>query len=157
MENIPRFYLIQLADAYSVGELRKILKDAEMEEFTAKQFDEPMLGFWEQLSAVYKAAIGFRQHLDRIRREGIIARRPKHKAELDFQRIKDSIDIVEYIARYVKLRKQGKSFVGCCPFHYDKSPSFTVWPDIRGFKCFGCDVKGDIVTFRRLLDERGLA
>ena len=56
-------------------------------------------------------------------------------------------DIVEVISEFVKLKKRGANYVGLCPFHNEKTPSFTVSP-IKGiFKCFGCGKAGDVVTF----------
>ena len=56
-------------------------------------------------------------------------------------------DIGEVIGAYVTLRKRGKDLVGLCPFHGEKTPSFHVHPDRGFFKCFGCDAKGDVLTF----------
>ena len=56
-------------------------------------------------------------------------------------------DIGEVIGAYVTLRKRGNDLVGLCPFHGEKSPSFHVHPDRGFFKCFGCGVGGDVLTF----------
>jgi DNA primase len=56
-------------------------------------------------------------------------------------------DIGEVIGGYVTLRKRGNDLVGLCPFHSEKSPSFHVHPDRGFFKCFGCGVGGDVLTF----------
>ncbi len=56
-------------------------------------------------------------------------------------------DIVEVINDFVKLKKRGANYVGLCPFHNEKTPSFTVSPVKRIFKCFGCGKAGDVVTF----------
>lgn len=61
--------------------------------------------------------------------------------------IKDSIDIVSLIERSVRLKKAGKNFLGLCPFHNEKTPSFIVSPDIQRYKCFGCGKSGDIFNF----------
>lgn len=50
----------------------------------------------------------------------------------------DRTDIVDLVSRYVQLKKVGKNRVGLCPFHKEKSPSFTVAEDKQIFKCFGC-------------------
>ncbi len=63
------------------------------------------------------------------------------------EQIIDSIDIVDYISEAVNLRRRGLNFVGLCPFHQEKTPSFTVSPDKRIFKCFGCGKSGNIITF----------
>jgi DNA primase len=68
---------------------------------------------------------------------------PEHKIE----EILDRADIVAVISRHVELRKSGRSFKGKCPFHQEKSASFYVTPDIRRFKCFGCQAGGDVIAF----------
>ncbi len=61
----------------------------------------------------------------------------------------DSTDIVEFIGSYVTLKKVGQSYQGLCPFHSEKTPSFSVSPDRHIFRCFGCGVSGNAVTFVR--------
>ncbi|BAF59087.1 MAG: DNA primase [Pelotomaculum sp.] len=62
-------------------------------------------------------------------------------------------DIVEVVSRYVSLRKKGKYFTGSCPFHSDRSPSFTVTPDKQIFHCFGCNAGGDVFKFLMLKEN----
>jgi len=67
--------------------------------------------------------------------------------EEKIQEIREATDIVEVISQYVTLKKRGKSFVGLCPFHTEKAPSFSVDP-VRGFyHCFGCGAGGNVFTF----------
>jgi len=61
--------------------------------------------------------------------------------------IRNSTDIVEYIGGFVRLKKRGKDYVGLCPFHNEKTPSFTVSPSKQLFYCFGCHRGGDVVKF----------
>ena len=61
--------------------------------------------------------------------------------------IRQSNDIVEVIAQYVTLKRSGRNYFGLCPFHNEKSPSFSVSPDKQIFHCFGCGVGGDVFTF----------
>ena len=63
------------------------------------------------------------------------------------QEIRDRIDLVELVSRHVALRRAGNSFKGLCPFHQEKTPSFTVNPQGGFFKCFGCGVGGDCFSF----------
>ncbi len=67
----------------------------------------------------------------------------------DVDRVKDSIDAVAYISTFVPLRRAGGRFVGRCPFHEEKTPSFSVRPDGL-FYCFGCGAGGDILRFIEL-------
>lgn len=61
--------------------------------------------------------------------------------------IHQKVDIVDFIQKYVKLKKQGKNYVGLCPFHKEKTPSFVVSRDKQLYHCFGCGASGDVVTF----------
>jgi len=61
--------------------------------------------------------------------------------------IRNSNDIVDIISQYVVLKRSGRNFFGLCPFHKEKSPSFSVSPDKQIFHCFGCGVGGDIFRF----------
>ncbi len=67
--------------------------------------------------------------------------------ESDKQQILDRVDLVSLVSEYVALRQRGQRWVGLCPFHAEKTPSFTVNPDMGIFKCFGCGKGGDIFTF----------
>lgn len=61
--------------------------------------------------------------------------------------IKSRNDIVDVISQYVVLKRKGRNYFGLCPFHNEKSPSFSVSPDKQIFKCFGCNVGGDVFRF----------
>lgn len=61
--------------------------------------------------------------------------------------IRRSNDIVDVISQYVNLKRSGRNFFGLCPFHNEKSPSFSVSPDKQIFHCFGCGVGGDVFRF----------
>ena len=64
-------------------------------------------------------------------------------------------DIEDLIGQYVSLRRRGRTLVGLCPFHNEKSPSFTVYPDTQSFYCFGCGAGGDAITFVRKINNLG--
>lgn len=63
------------------------------------------------------------------------------------EEIRERNDIVEVIVTYVKLQKKGSSYFGLCPFHNEKSPSFSVSPDKQMYYCFGCGAGGNVFTF----------
>ena len=63
------------------------------------------------------------------------------------EEIRHRTDIVELIGSYVTLKRAGSNFGGLCPFHSEKTPSFTVFPDSESFDCFGCGAGGDAITF----------
>ncbi len=61
--------------------------------------------------------------------------------------IKSRIDIIDIVGEYVKLKKRGSNYIGNCPFHNEKTPSFTVSPAKELYKCFGCGKSGNSITF----------
>lgn len=61
--------------------------------------------------------------------------------------IKQRADIIDIISGYVKLKKTGPNYTGLCPFHSEKTPSFTVSPSKQIYKCFGCGKSGDVIQF----------
>ena len=66
----------------------------------------------------------------------------------DIEAIKQDHDLKAVIESYgVKLRKKGANYVGLCPFHKEKTPSFTVNPKTNLYHCFGCDAGGDVIRF----------
>ncbi|MEY2977240.1 MAG: DNA primase [Prochlorotrichaceae cyanobacterium] len=67
--------------------------------------------------------------------------------------VKQSIDIVDIVSEQVVLKKQGKDFVGLCPFHDDKSPSFTVSPSKQFYYCFSCGAGGNAIKFLMELNK----
>ena len=69
--------------------------------------------------------------------------------------VRNAADIVTVISDYVSLRKAGNSFKGLCPFHGEKTPSFTVHRDRGFFHCFGCGVGGDVFKFMELQEKVG--
>ncbi len=84
-------------------------------------------------------------------------------------RIRESSDIVDVVGRYVSLKKKGQNYFGLCPFHQEKTPSFSVNPAKQIFHCFGCGVGGNVFTFlvkyekisfvdavKRLAEEAGI-
>ena len=68
---------------------------------------------------------------------------PENKIE----EIRATANAVEIISEYVQLRKRGKNYVGLCPFHNEKTPSFTVSDEKQIFHCFGCHTGGNIFKF----------
>ncbi len=67
----------------------------------------------------------------------------------DIARVRDTTDIVQVISTYTQLRRVGRRFTGLCPFHTEKSPSFSVNSEQGLYYCFGCQAKGDAITFVR--------
>ncbi len=71
------------------------------------------------------------------------------------QQVKTAVDIVNVIGGHVRLRKQGQRYIGLCPFHEEKTPSFSVHAGFQIYKCFGCGKTGDAFSF--LMDFQGLS
>lgn len=69
------------------------------------------------------------------------------------QELKMKTDIEDVISTYVTLKRRGATLVGLCPFHNEKTPSFTVYPDTQSFYCFGCGAGGDAITFLKKIEN----
>ncbi len=69
------------------------------------------------------------------------------------QDLQEKVDIDKVISSHVNLKRRGKTLVGLCPFHNEKTPSFTVYPDTRSFYCFGCGAGGDVISFVRRIEN----
>ncbi len=74
-------------------------------------------------------------------------------SERFIQELQDKIDIEQVISSHISLKRRGKNLVGLCPFHNEKTPSFTVYPESRSFYCFGCGAGGDVISFVRRMDN----
>lgn len=83
--------------------------------------------------------------------------------------VRDAVNIVDVISRHVSLKKSGRNYMGLCPFHKEKTPSFSVHPEKQIYKCFGCGAGGNVFGFlqeiehisffdavKRLADEAGI-
>ena len=75
---------------------------------------------------------------------------PQHTID----QILDRTDIVDLIGQRVKLKKSGRTYSGCCPFHQEKSPSFHVYRDKQYYHCFGCQANGNAIRFLMDIDSR---
>ena len=69
------------------------------------------------------------------------------------QELKMKTDIEDVISTYVTLKRRGATLVGLCPFHNEKTPSFTVYPATQSFYCFGCGTGGDAITFLKKIEN----
>ncbi|MFY9202367.1 MAG: CHC2 zinc finger domain-containing protein, partial [Limnochordia bacterium] len=70
------------------------------------------------------------------------------------EKVRTAVDIVEIIGQDVKLTQRGRNFVGLCPFHDEKTPSFTVSPSNQLYYCFGCGSGGNVYTY--LVNSRNM-
>ncbi|MBQ3006582.1 MAG: DNA primase [Clostridia bacterium] len=74
-------------------------------------------------------------------------------SERFIQELQDKVDIESVISSNISLKRRGKTLVGLCPFHNEKTPSFTVYPESNSFYCFGCGAGGDVITFVRRMEN----
>lgn len=77
-------------------------------------------------------------------------------ARLDLAAIRQSHPLPTVAGAVVKLRRAGNEWKGCCPFHQDRSPSFTIYSGGERFQCFGCGASGDVLDFIKLQHGVGL-
>src|SRR5581483_12017813 len=71
----------------------------------------------------------------------------------DIARVRDATDFVELAGEHIALKKVGQRYIGLCPFHAEKSPSFSINADEKLYYCFGCQAKGDVITFVREVEH----
>ena len=69
------------------------------------------------------------------------------------ERVRADSDIVAVVSSYVALKKKGNRYWGCCPFHHENTPSFSVVPEQGFFYCFGCHVGGNVFKFLSLIEN----
>src|SRR5215218_10634101 len=68
-------------------------------------------------------------------------------ADDDIERIRSAVSIVDVIGQHVQLKRTGRNWIGLCPFHGERTPSFNVREQTGRYRCFGCGVAGDVFTF----------
>ncbi len=73
------------------------------------------------------------------------------------EEVSEKADIIDVISEYVVLRKRGKDYVGLCPFHEEKTPSFTVSPNKKLYHCFGCNAGGNIFNFLKEINKQSFS
>ncbi|MBO7420846.1 MAG: hypothetical protein J6U06_06990 [Spirochaetaceae bacterium] len=77
----------------------------------------------------------------------------RHISSSTIDAVSNNVDIVSLVSEYVHLEKKGSGFWGCCPFHNEKTPSFTVSPEKRIYHCFGCGKGGGVIQFYREIEN----
>ena len=74
-------------------------------------------------------------------------------ADETIRQVKEVSDIVGFIGQYLPLKRRGRNYIGLCPFHSEKTPSFTVSAEKRIYHCFGCHASGDMISFAQEIDN----
>jgi DNA primase len=74
-------------------------------------------------------------------------------ADDDIERVRAAASIVDVVGQHVQLKRTGRNWVGLCPFHAERTPSFNVSEQTGRYKCFGCDKAGDVFTFVQEIDH----
>jgi hypothetical protein len=130
---------------FSDEQLQHELKKARLDLNTAKSMGtESEQAYY----ADYIEAVTMALEIVRSNRPVPAVSEAKNKNRLaDPQDIKGRLDIVDVIGHYLQLKKSGKYFTACCPFHEEKSPSFFVYPEQKTYHCYGCQKHGDIFSF----------
>ena len=76
-----------------------------------------------------------------------------HISQSSIQELTDRLDAIAVVSDYVHLEKKGGRFWACCPFHQEKTGSFTVNPDLKTYYCFGCHKGGTVINFVMEMDK----
>lgn len=71
----------------------------------------------------------------------------------DYSRIKAEVSIIDYASKYLKIKSSGSKKVACCPFHTEKTPSFVLYEESKGYNCFGCGANGDVIDLAMQLES----
>ncbi len=135
-DEVDTFYM---ANTFTAPELRAEIRTAEV-----KLVVDPGLFPWRDFIDCCARALDWKKAKPKLHpRMGFI----------NIAAIKDQCDIIDIISSYVKLRKSGRNFIGCCPIHEDKHPSMTVYPDKQTFHCYGCNRGGDVFSFIQAVEN----
>ena len=85
--------------------------------------------------------------LELLEQKNIFTKPADIPGHIDVEALKDRLDAVDVISKWVELRQNGRAHKGRCPFHKDRSPSFVVYPEDKRWWCFACSEGGDTITF----------
>ncbi len=128
-----------LVNHFSIPELRKERHQCEVAIAVEEQFDTAKADQARAFLALLNESM-----------DVAVATTPKPKpipGHVDVEAVKARLDIVSVVERYTPLRKSGKNFIGRCPMHDDRGPSFVVYPDNQSWYCFGaCGRGGDVIA-----------
>ena len=132
-----------LVQRFSIPELRHEIHIAEVQVSVARQFgDDEAESWWNDFAEACEMAIEILKSQQPPRTPGQL------RSRVDVTKLKAETNIVDVVNRYCELRKAGRTFKALCPFHDEKTPSFTVYPDTQSWHCFGaCNTGGDVLSF----------
>lgn len=111
--------------------------------------------FWKEVVKVWEGQdlLEVDRQITRLKRLAYISKSKTSKKGITDEMIQQALVVpIESIAsQHIQLRKGGKYYVGLCPFHNEKNPSFYIYPDTNSFYCYGCQKGGNIINFVELL------
>ena len=134
-KSITRMFLKNNSVSKLINELDEVIAEASDEQWFEKK--------WLKDKTFPKKDMDYKQ-----RRKSVI--KLNLKKSMIRKQINDNLKITEVAKQYGIIVKGKKAL---CPFHKDKEPSLTFWDEINAFKCFGCDAKGDIITFIKMMED----
>jgi DNA primase len=97
------------------------------------------------------STVQFRKRLEAIYNDWQSVDHSEGHIEVD--KVKQKSDIVDVVGQRIELKRSGANYKACCPFHEEKTPSFVVTRSKQMFKCFGCGISGDVITFVMIYDN----
>jgi len=132
---------------FTLIELRQQIHTCEIKTSVARSFGEDGEAlFYDWFCGVMEEA------LQVLITESVKANRNRAGNNFNAESIKTDTDITEVTERYIKLKKTGRNLTGLCPFHKEKHPSFTVYPNTQSWYCFSCCKGGDVINFIMLIE-----
>ncbi|MFC1947965.1 CHC2 zinc finger domain-containing protein [Chloroflexota bacterium] len=133
---------------FSIEELRSEIHRCELSSNSSTFWgNDEEAGFYEWLANELKVALNTLVSLQPN------IKHPNSYPNLVFESIKSEKEIIEIVNQYTQLKKSGKRYTGICPFHAEKHPSFTVYPETQSWYCFSCNKGGDVITFIMLVNN----
>jgi hypothetical protein len=133
-----RFHIFKLETLKRQYESEGKKGDGKMVELFMEEHKKELAGLQKKLDW---ESLKLSSLIDPDKREKLVAW--KRRIEI----IKSNVPIDQVVSQYVSLRKSGSKFIGKCPFHDDKNPSFVAYPETSSYYCFGCRKSGDIFGF----------
>lgn len=135
---------------FNLPQLRRELRTADVQASVCRQYHDPAEYYWKDYAGAIKLAI----NIARTESPGSkwdSRLKPRSKKGGGWlpraSDVKARYDVVDVISQYVDLHKAGRNFKGLCPFHNDIDPSLMIYPDNQRWRCYSCNIGGDVINF----------